>query len=67
MCLTLVYASELDYEQSLLFGEVRRAIQKKSVKRRHVSYINPLHPNISMHIIHTVLYAFLKVLTRRIC
>ena len=59
MCLTLVYASELD--------EVRRAIQKKSVKRRYVSYINPLHPNISMHIIHTVPYAFLKVLTRRIC
>ena len=67
MCLTLIYASELDYEQSLLFGEVRRAIQKKSVKKRYVSYINPLHPNISMHIIHTVLYAFLKVLTRRIC
>ena len=29
--------------------------------------INPLHPNISMHILHTVLYTFLKVLTRRIC
>ena len=67
MCLTLVYASELDYEQSLLFGEVRRAIQKKLVKKRYVSYVNPLHPNISMHITHTVLYAFLKVLTRRIC
>ena len=29
--------------------------------------INPLHPNISMHILHTVLYTFPKVLTRRIC
>ena len=28
---------------------------------------NPLHPNISMHILHTVLYIFPKVLTRRIC
>ena len=27
----------------------------------------PLHPNISKHILHTVLYTFPKVLTRRIC
>ena len=27
---------------------------------------NPLHSNISMHILHTVLTTFLKVLTRRI-
>ena len=30
-------------------------------------YLNPLHPNISMHILHTVLYTFPKELTRRIC
>ena len=29
--------------------------------------INSLHPNISMHILHTVLYTNCKVLTRRIC
>ena len=29
--------------------------------------INPLHPNISLHILLTVLYTFPKVLTRRIC
>ena len=29
--------------------------------------INPLHPNISLHILYTVLYTFPKVLTRRIC
>ena len=29
--------------------------------------LNPFHPNISMHILHTVNRAFLKVLTRRIC
>ena len=27
----------------------------------------PLHPNISIHILHTVLYTFPKMLTRRIC
>ena len=29
--------------------------------------VNPLHHNISMQILHTVLYTFPKVLTRRIC
>ena len=29
--------------------------------------IKPLHPNISMHILYTVLYTNPKVLTRRIC
>ena len=29
--------------------------------------INPLHPNISLHILLTVLYTFPKVLIRRIC
>ena len=29
--------------------------------------VNPLHPNISMYILHTVLCTFPKVLTRRIC
>ena len=29
--------------------------------------INPLHPNISRHILHTARHTFLKVLTRRIC
>ena len=30
-------------------------------------HFRSLHPNISMHILHTVLYRFPKVLTRRIC
>ena len=30
-------------------------------------HFNSLHPNINMHILHTVLYTFLKALTRRIC
>ena len=28
--------------------------------------MNPFYPNISMHILHTVLYTFPKILTRRI-
>ena len=40
------------------------AIRKKKLISRPV---NPLHPNISLHILHTVLYTFPKVLTRRFC
>ena len=29
--------------------------------------LTPSHPNISMHILHTVPYTFPEVLTRRIC
>ena len=29
--------------------------------------VNPLHHNISMHILHTVLYTFRRVLLRRVC
>ena len=29
--------------------------------------IHPLHPTISMHILHTVLYTFPRLLRRRIC
>ena len=32
-----------------------------------VYLFNPLPPNISMHILHTVLHTFPKRLTRRIC
>ena len=32
-----------------------------------LSGLNPLHPSIIMHILHTVLYTIAKVLTRRIC
>ena len=30
-------------------------------------FINPLHPKISMPILHTALHTFPNVLTRRIC
>ena len=31
----------------------------------YISFPNPLHPNIKMHILHTVLHTFLGKLTRR--
>ena len=31
------------------------------------SFLNPIHPNTSMYILHTVLCTFPKVLTKRIC
>ena len=37
------------------------------VLHSQAKHFNPLHPNISMHILHTVLYTFPNVLTRRIC
>ena len=30
-------------------------------------YVDPFHPSINEHILHTVLYTFPKMLTRRIC
>ena len=32
-----------------------------------ITVLNPLKPNISMHILHTALHTFPKMLTRRIC
>ena len=37
------------------------------LKRLLFFFVNPFHPNISMHIIHTVRYTFPQVLKRRIC
>ena len=33
----------------------------------HKVITDPLHPNISMHILHTILFTFPTVLSRRIC
>ena len=33
----------------------------------HTFFFNPLHPDISIHILYTLLYTFPLVLTRRIC
>ena len=35
--------------------------------KRSVCFLNLSHPNISMHILHTVLYTLPMLMTRRIC
>ena len=52
-------SSEHAVSHALLAG------QKDALSR--LSPINPLHDNISMHILHTVLHTFPKRLIRRIC
>ena len=47
-------------EEKMGAGELTFLLQLKL-------YLNHLHPNISMHILHTVLCTFPKVLARRIC
>ena len=50
-------------EFSIFYSNDRMVAGKMSTP----SLVNPLHPNISMHILHTVLYTFPKRLARRIC
>ena len=44
-----------------------KRVSNVNLENVFASSFNPLHPKISIHILHTVLYTFLKVLTRRIC
>ena len=66
--------SKLNYENDThsFNSAITKKLQKtqKSLQWRTTNRIlgvNSLHPNISKHILHTVLYTFPKVLTRRIC
>ena len=53
---------------SLVLIFVTHAGSVPLIKFLHVLWtLNPLHPNISMHILHTVLFSFPSVLTGRIC
>ena len=59
-----------NFHHTLSFDD-RRAIlakQKNGCKQENINQNrNPLHPNISIHILHTDLSTFPVVLTRRIC
>ena len=57
MCFSAIVVSVLICEKWLI----------ASPSWQKVISLNPLHLNISMHILHTVLYTFPKMLTRRIC
>ena len=66
------YKSEADKGLTAL-QEAERKVQNYRIevgRRFTISMavsINPLHPNISLHLLHTVLRTFPKVLTGRIC
>ena len=62
---TLVCASWATF----LFSQNLEVICDPQLNRRTAwnLFVNPLHPNISMHILHTVLNTFPEVLIRRIC
>ena len=39
----------------------------KCLQQYKISFLNALHPDISMYILHIILFTFLKLQTRRIC
>ena len=54
-----------------MFTHTHKKKTKKKTQKKNTRIIksppNPLHPSISMQILHTDLYTFPVVLTRRIC
>ena len=56
-----------DYFQNYTRGYAYQGVLCEVGQGFSKTKIYPLHPNISMHILHTVLYTNPKVLTRRIC
>ena len=67
------WESEVLYLEIDLLGKKKKewlsTFGRNCMMFHHKCYnlINPLHPNISVHILHTVLYTFTKVLMRRTC
>ena len=58
--------TDLHFQRDAAFAEF--STQAQAAQVGFFSYLfNPLHPNISRHILHTVLYALPRILTRRIC
>ena len=50
-----------------LVGLYRRSLKTLRKKYTFFDGFNPLHLNLSMHILPTIPYTFPKVLNRRIC
>ena len=60
--LTTSWNATGDRQWGTLIGE-----EYEHTKFSHCFYFHPLHPNINRYILHTLLFTFPKVLTRRIC
>ena len=56
--------SEVDLVRN---GGDQVCVEKTGDEIKNVGLFSPLHPNFTLHILHTVLYTFPNVLTRRIC
>ena len=58
--------TDLHFQRDAAFAEFSTQAQAAQVGFYWYLY-NPLYPNISRHILHTVLFALPRILTRRIC
>ena len=65
--LNLKFIGRIRYWESDFFSLFHTQEKKDYIFLTFLHFFNPLHPIISMHILHTVLCTFPKVLTRRIC
>ena len=77
-CCSKLFHLSFGYEVYILVSIMKEKLESSSFQQKHQRFygtnrwsyrcvVNPLHSNISMHILHTVLYTFPKVLIRRIC
>ena len=64
---THTYRGDISYTYGGLNPRNVHTYAKKKTKKNTRIINSPPNPNISMHILHTVLYTFPVVLTRRIC
>ena len=58
--------TDLHFQRDAAFAEFSTQAQAAQVGFYWYLF-NPLHPNISRHILHTVLFVLPMILTRRIC
>ena len=65
--LNLKFSSRIPYWESDFFLCSTIRTRRITCFLKFLHFFNLLHPIISMHILHTVLCTFPKVLTRRIC
>ena len=65
--LNLKFSGRIPYWESDFFLCSTIRTRRITCFLKFLHFFNPLHPIISMHILHTVLCTFPKVLTRRIC
>ena len=61
------FSAKLNLRTCLIFASCKFFSGRNTKGRVLKEKINPLHPNISMHILQSFFLSFSKVMTRRIC